>query len=417
MRRRQAFLLILAVALLSQAGCEPAPTPFQCTDAIGCVEIGPGDPIRIGVLQVLSGGMALSGQELLQSVELAAAERGDELLGHPLELQSADDQCSAEGGTTAALQFAADPQVVGIVGPTCSGAAAAAMEVFAKAGLVLISGSSSSSSLTSVGGERGSDWQPGFFRTAPNDALSGRSAATFAFEVLGVRRAATIDDGGTYTRGFTDAFKRAFTELGGQVVLAAAINKGDTDMRPVLTAVAMSGAELLFFTAYSPEMDRIVLQARAMDDLDNVTLMTGEAYYDSFLQAVGEAGVGLYFNGPAPPEGPAYDAFVAQYEATYGEPPIETPYHAQTYDAANLLFHAVEAVAVQEKDGTLHIGRQALRDALYTTSGFPGLTGSLTCTRYGDCGVARFNVARLDDPAAGLRGLEANVVYTWPPEQ
>ncbi len=68
-------------------------------------------------------------------------------------------------------------------------------------------------------------------------------------------------------------------------------------------------------------------------------------------------------------------------------------------------------------DGTLHIGRQALRDALYATAGYQGLTGSLTCDEYGDCGVARFQVTRLDDPAAGLEGLAANVVYTYPPDQ
>jgi len=72
-------------------------------------------------------------------------------------------------------------------------------------------------------------------------------------------------------------------------------------------------------------------------------------------------------------------------------------------------------VAVRDADGTLHVGRQALRDALYATSGFQGLTGDLTCDEYGDCGVARFQVVRLDDPAAGLDGLAANVVYTYPP--
>jgi len=287
------------------------------------------------------------------------------------------------------------------------------MKVVSEAGLVMISGSSSSPSLTSVGGERGANWQPGFFRTAQNDSLSGRAAATFAFEVLGVSRAATIDDGSTYTQGLTETFKKAFTELGGQVVLAAAVNRGDTDMRPVLTAVAMSGAELLFFVGYSPEIDYIVLQARDVEGLENVTLITGEAYYESFIQAVGEAGVGLYFNGPAPPQGPAYDAFVAQYEARYGEPPIETPYHAHTYDAAGLLCHAIEAVAVQDKDGTLHIGRQALRDALYATAGYQGLTGSLTCDQYGDCGAIKLQIVRLNDPAAGLEGLKANVVYTY----
>jgi branched-chain amino acid transport system substrate-binding protein len=104
--------------------------------------------------------------------------------------------------------------------------------------------------------------------------------------------------------------------------------------------------------------------------------------------------------------------------ATYQEPPHPI-YHATTYDAANLLFTAIEAVAVPDAraDGRLHIGRQALRDALYTTAGYPGLTGSLICDKYGDCGVARFNVLRLDDPAAGLEGLAANVVYTYPPDR
>jgi branched-chain amino acid transport system substrate-binding protein len=417
MTQRKSLALLLFVALLL-ASCGPATPSFQCTDAIGCVAIAPDEPIKIGAVQALSGDMAPQGQELLQCVELALAERGNELLGHPVELERADSQCSGEGGTTAALKIAADRQIVGIVGPTCSGAAATAMEVVSKAGLAMISSSASSPSLTSVGGERGANWQPGFYRTAQNDSFSGRAAAIFAFEVLGVRRAASIDDGGSYTRGLTDTFKKAFAELGGQVVLAAAVNKGDTDMRPVLTAVAMSGAELLFFVVYRPEGDHIVLQAREIEGLENVTLMTAEGlYFESFLQAVGDAGAGLYFNAPATPEGPAYDAFLAQYRARYSESPLTTPYLAHTYDAANLLLDTIDAVAVQDKDGTLHLGRQALRDALYATAGYQGLTGSLTCDPYGDCGAIRIQVTRLDDPAAGYEGLAGNVVYTYPPEE
>jgi branched-chain amino acid transport system substrate-binding protein len=65
----------------------------------------------------------------------------------------------------------------------------------------------------------------------------------------------------------------------------------------------------------------------------------------------------------------------------------------------------------------LYIGRQALRDALYATSGYQGLTGSLTCNQYGDCGAIRLQVMRLDDPSAGLAGLEANVDYIYLPGQ
>jgi branched-chain amino acid transport system substrate-binding protein len=148
--------------------------------------------------------------------------------------------------------------------------------------------------------------------------------------------------------------------------------------------------------------------------------MTAEGlYFDDFIANVGQAGVGMYFNTPTKPEGPAYDAFVSRYESKYNEPPSKTPYHAHTYDAVNLLLDAIEAVAVEdaEEEGMLYIGRQALRDALYATSGYQGLTGRLTCDEYGDCGAIRLQISRLDDPAAGMQGLAANVVYTYPPEQ
>jgi branched-chain amino acid transport system substrate-binding protein len=347
---------------------------------------------------------------------MALDDRDSQLFGHAVELQIEDSLCSKEGGATAASKFAADPQIVGIVGPSCSGAAETAIKIVSEANLAMISGSSTAPSLTSVGGEPGPHWQPGFLRTAQNDALSGRAAATFAFEVLGARTAATIDDGDPYTQGLAETFGQVFTELGGEVVLAAAVNKGDTNMGPVLTAVATSGTELLFLPVFQPEGDYLVLQAREMERLTNVTLMTAEGMYlETFLEAVGEAGRGVYMVIPTPPEGPAHDAFVSRYATKYGEEPA-TPYYAHNYDAANLLFHAVEAVVVQDQDGTLYVGRQALRDALYATSGFQGLTGSLTCDRYGDCGVGRFQVVRLDDPAAGLAALAANAVYTYPAE-
>ncbi len=127
----------------------------------------------------------------------------------------------------------------------------------------------------------------------------------------------------------------------------------------------------------------------------------------------------MYFNTPAGLEGPAFDAFFSRYETKFNEPPTSTPYHAHVYDAANLLLNTIEVVAVQDAkgDGTLHIGRQALRDALYATSDYQGLTGGLTCDEYGDCGPIKLQVTRLDDPAAGLEGLADNVVYTYPPDQ
>jgi hypothetical protein len=41
--------------------------------------------------------------------------------------------------------------------------------------------------------------------------------------------------------------------------------------------------------------------------------------------------------------------------------------------------NAIEKVAVQDADGTLHIPRQALREAVHNTENYQGLTGNLTC--------------------------------------
>jgi branched-chain amino acid transport system substrate-binding protein len=227
---------------------------------------------------------------------------------------------------------------------------------------------------------------------------------------LGVTRAATIDSGDAYTEGFTQVFKQVFTELGGEIVLSAAVTRGDSDMYPVLTAVANSEAELLFFPLYQPEADYVVLQAKEMAGLGDLILI-GNLLLDAFIESVGTAGVGMYFVGPTPVQNPANDELISRFESRYGVLPASIRY-SYTYDATNLLLAAIESVAEQEKDGMLHIGRQALRDAMYATTGFEGVTGALTCDEFGDCAVDSFSIMRLDDPDAGLEGLQSNVIFT-----
>ncbi len=410
--------LLILVVISSSSACRQSPAPFECTDAIGCVTIEPGKPLKIGVLQDLSGGAVAIGEDQTRAIELVVAERDDQLLGHPIALQIEDEGCTSEGGSVAASKLAADPQVVAVLGTTCSGSAVTAAEVIAEAGLVMISGSNSTPGLTSIGGKRGADWQPGYFRTMPNDAGNGYAAAVFAFQELGVTRAATMNDGDAYTRGSTDAFSQVFAQLGGEIVLDATINKGDTNMGPVLTAVADHEAQLLFLALFSPEGIQVIQQAKEMTGLKDVLLIgAGSLRVEDFVQAVGTHGLGMYFVGAMPPPASAAgDKLLAAYQARYGVLP-NTNNYPFAYDAANLLLDAIASLAVQEADGTLHIGRQALRDALYAVTTFQGVTGRLACDEFGDCGVPRYNIVRLDDPAAGRQGLESNVVYTYTPGQ
>ena len=72
-----------------------------------------------------------------------------------------------------------------------------------------------------------------------------------------------------------------------------------------------------------------------------------------------------------------YKDFLAKHQKKYGEKPI-APFHAHAYDAAMMIFAAIEKTAVKDGD-TLYICRQKLRDALYATKGMKGLTGNLNC--------------------------------------
>jgi len=232
------------------------------------VTIDPSDPIKIASLQAISGAVASLGTDQVTAMQVAIEDKGGELLGHPIELVSEDDLCAAEGGQTGAEKIVADDQIVGVVGTSCSGAAAAAMPILENAGYVMISGSNTSPGLTATGyldeGDlvQGENWHYGFFRTAHNDEFQGQGSAQFVFENLEITKAATINDGDPYTEGLTTQFEKFFTQFGGEIVKSTAINKGDTDMRPVLTSIQAEDPEAIYFPIFQPEGDFVVKQAK-----------------------------------------------------------------------------------------------------------------------------------------------------------
>lgn len=409
------YLTILCIGILLTA-CQPAAPPFECTDAIGCVEIAPGEPIEIGVLQVLSDELGEVGVVQVRAVELSIAGLGGQLLGHPIKLNILDSGCSSEAGENMALALATRAQVVGVIGTSCSGAAVTASKVISEAGMVMISGTNSAPSLTSKNKQPGANWSPGYLRAMYNGINMATMAAIFAFQELGVTRSATIDDGSDFTREFVQEFKREFEELGGEVVIPIGINKGDDDMGPVLEAVAKLEPELIYFPLYEPEALRLVTKTKDIAGLEDTILIgSGALRSENFIKRVGVAGQGLYLLSTEAVVGPSYDKLASDYQVQYGEKPnhFSLPYG---YDAAGILLAAIESVAIQEPDGTLYIGRAALREALYNTVDYKGITGRLTCDVFGDCFGGVYTIVRLDDPEAGLEALDSNVIYSYTAE-
>ena len=167
---------------------------------------------------------------------------------------------------------------------------AAASSILSEAGLVMISASNTGPSLTSdLRGNAGVHNHAGFYRTASNDLYQGQAVAEFVYSELGLRRMAAIDDGDPYTSGFTGAFAAAFEELGGAVITAAEISRGDSDMIPVLSRIAADSPEGLFFPVFPGEAAQIARQVGQVEGLEELVLIGS----DSLLLAAPEVFGGM----------------------------------------------------------------------------------------------------------------------------
>ncbi len=396
----------------ANTGGDEAAAEMTCDDAIGCVEIGPDDPIHIAYMLTISGATASLGEDSRGGIEIAIEDRGGELLGHEIRLTGEDSGCSAEGGQAAAQKVAADTSIVGIVGTNCSSSAEAAMTTLSGAGLVLISPSNTAPRLTDPNPDNGGTYLPGYYRTAHNDLFQGRVAAEFAYNELEARTAATIHDGSPYADGLRQVFEEVFAELGGEITYSGSINVGDTDMSGVLSEISTNPPDILYFPIFEPEGNFIAAQALENSDLAEMDLMGADGLLaDTFPEGTGAGAVGMYLSGPAV-TGEPYNAFLAQWTEKYGGTP-PSGFHAHAYDATNILLNAIEAVAQVGDDGTILIGRQALRDAMTATANFNGLTGTLTCNETGDCATGEaLAIYELSEAEVNDGAWPPAVVYT-----
>ena len=403
--------LVLVLAACQGGGGPGAGSPGQTggaqeppTDELGVVEIPEGEPLHIGFWGVISGPDAALGVDSQRGVEIAIDDRGGQLLGRDIQLTAEDALCTPEGGATAAQALAADPTLVGLVGSICSDETVGGIATITEAGLTTISPSNTRPALTEPDRD---ETFAGYLRTAHSDAVQGLIAAEFVFNELGLTTAATIHDGSAYAEALAGVFADSFTELGGTITAEEAVERGQTDMRTVLASVAATEPELVYYPIFTAEGGFMTAQAAEVAGLEDAVLMGSDGLFSAeFVQAAGPNAEGMYLSSPDfTAFGDEYQGFLDKYEEAYGEQPIQI-FHAHAYDAANILFNAIEEVAV-EVDGTLYVPKGALREAIYATENHEGITGTLTCNESGDCSA----------PVIAMYQVTAREVGgEWPPE-
>ena len=421
-----AVMVIVALALIATA-CAPAPAPapaaptsgaapaaptapppaakFTCTDKLGCVDIGPSDPVHIAYAFVTSGDNSTLGLDTKYGAELAIDDAGGKVLGHSIKFDGQDSGCSPEGGQAAATKLAADKTIVAVIGTNCSSEARAAIPILmTQAGLSMISPSNTAVDLTDP-----AKHVAGYFRTAHNDKVQGAVAADFVFQQLKMTKAATINDGSIYAQGLAQVFEAQFKKDGGTITGSEAVNVGDKDMKPVLTRIATGKPDMVYYPIFIAEGGFIASQIRDVPGLEKTAMMGADGIFSpDFLKAGGKNTVGMFFSSPNfEAFGSGYQTLVTKYLAKYNVKGTLAPFHAHSYDALNMVLQALAKpnVVAKDADGTLHVQKQALRDALAKTD-MQGITGHIVCDANGDCAdpkiaayvVTSDNFAKLEMP-------------------
>jgi branched-chain amino acid transport system substrate-binding protein len=388
------------------------------TVEFGCVEVASGEPISIGTLLSITGDTKNLGLDSQYGAELAADYldgtfdgTDGQIAGHDISFVNEDDGCSAEGGQTGATTLAADPQIVGVIGTSCSSASlGVADKILTSKGIVVISPSATNPALTTAGTH-----QRGYFRTAHNDRIQAAVVSDFAYQEKGAMTAVTIHDESPYTQGLTDGFKANFEAAGGTVNAEEAINSADKDFKSLLAQIAQNAPDVIYAPDFNPACALIAKQKATTSGLENTILTGSDGCSDAtYTEIAGSAADGVFLSGPdltAFSGGNFYkDQFVPAYEDQYGSKPLSV-FHAHAFDAMNILALSIEDVAITNDDGSLTIPRDALIEAVQNTENYEGVIGTLTCTVDGDCATS-VTIGVYEVPDVGFLDPAAKPVFT-----
>lgn len=380
MKRIVLFVMLVAAFVLAACGSAAATAPEACNAELGCAVIEKGQTVKIGFAGPMTGDYSQFGVDMSNAMKLAVADMGD-VQGWKVEMAIEDDGGGAEGGAAVSNKLVSDPTFVAMAGHAFSGATAAAMPIYEKAGIPMMSPSATNPDLTTQGSAV-------FNRNAFTDTEQGKGAATYLYEKLGVKKLAFMHDGTDYGQGLAKVVEETFVALGGESVAFEAITPGESDYSAPLAAVAATEPEALYFGGYNAEASVLVNQMEQAG-LADVIFFGGDGIYGKdFLAKVGDKGEGVYAATLVPPGTDPIVKFNEAYLAAYGtEAGVLSAYTWNSYDAVGALIQAINSVAIVEGE-TLYIPRGALVEAVRTMKDYQGIAGVITCQENGECNAS-----------------------------
>ena len=324
-----------------------------------------GDTIKIGVNMELTGAVAAYGKSEQNGIKLAVDEinKAGGVDGKKIELVTKDNKSENAEASTSSTNLAIQSNVNAIVGPSTSGAVAAASLVSQKTGVPLITPSGTQDDLT----VDANGVKKFVFRTTFKDSYQGEVLAAYSYNTLNAKKVVLYyDNASDYAKGIADEFKRKYK---GQIVTEATFTSGDKDYQSALTKFKDLDYDAVVMPGYYTETGIITKQARDLG-IDKPILGPDGFSDEKFTELAGKKNASnvYYVSG--------YSTNVALSDKASGFiKAYEKAYKIEPNMFAALAYDSVYMVAEASKGAKTSVD---IADNLANLKNFVGVTGKMT---------------------------------------
>ena len=320
------------------------------------------DPIRIGLIT-----MGLSnpiyGEAMTNSGNLVVEEYNANggLLGRQVEIIVADGGTTADEAINAANLLLTRGDISAVYGCPTTIMVMGCEMLFAAAGVPLLMGGTSVRIHDEVD-------NPYLFRCRPSDSISARIAATMLVEELGVTNLGVIYENSDFGQGAFQIFSDYAAEVGVPII-GEGYNTTDQDITSQVLKLKEADVNGVLIWANGPNV-AMIASALYNQGLDVPVCGNSGTCNEQVHAACQPEWIDGWYglvDVALAKDDADMQAFVAKYKETYGEDAYIEDTNALAYSEVAWICDAIErAGSADPKD---------VRDALYATEGFKGLTG------------------------------------------
>ena len=330
------------------------------------------DVIKIGVFEPLTGANAAGGELEVEGVKLAN-KLYPEVLGKKVQLVIGDNKSDKAEAASVAARLIEKDKVVAIIGSWGSGLSMAAGNIVRDKKVPAVGASCTNPLVT-----KGNDY---YFRVCFIDPFQGTVMANYAYQKLGARKAAIIQEvTNDYAVGLASFFKEAFVKLTGDpnaVVEVSNYQTNDQDFSAQLTNIKSKNVDVVFAPGNFTESALIIKQAKQLGF--KIPFIGGDTWEtDEFIKIGGADVEGAVFSTFFASEKAITKesaTFLSEYAKAYpGKEPAAVT--ALGYDAYILILDAIKRAGSADP--------VKIRDEIAKTKGFEGAAGIITLDANGD---------------------------------